>query len=208
MRHEPPNAGTKLYELDRGVGEIGLSRGADAEMEMGDRDWTKMRPTTTDTFAVDENVDEPWAVVAPSIPPVPISGPGLVPDTTVGLNLDSDYSAHHDVYDYDISNNVNEDNGAREVSRGRKGRSRKTMNARLGTNLTLPPSILALPFYSPHRTPPTRESSPSRFVRFVDHADGESGNTGNGSGNGGRKVLVVAIPPPVSYYGDGKSLVQ
>ena len=44
---------------------------------------TKTRPTTTDTFAVDE---EPWAVVAPSVPPALISGPGLVPDTIVSLN--------------------------------------------------------------------------------------------------------------------------
>ena len=282
IRDEPPNAGkaswtgTKLYESNRGVRGIGHSmkdgvlrrsgtRGPDAELEMGDRDGMKMRPTTTDTFPADENVDEPGAVVAPSVPPAPISGPGLVP--AVNLNLDSDYSGAHD-YDYDISNDNNEDNEIREITGGREGRcvlpdSRKMVNSRLGrtsTNLTPPPSVLALPLPSPHsppaprsppctaptssttpstgypipisrtvtdgssgtrhhrleftlgatgqghRTPPTREGSPSRFVRFVDHVDGESGNAGNGSGNGGRKVLVVEIPPPIPYYEDERSL--
>ena len=67
---------------------------------------------TTDTFAISE---EPWAVVALSVPPAPISGPGLVPDTIVDLNLDSGYSARD--CDYDISNNNNEDNEIREVPR-------------------------------------------------------------------------------------------
>ena len=35
-----------------------------------------------------------------------------------------------------------------------------------------------------HRTPPTRDSSPSRAVRFVDYVDGESGHVGGSSGNG------------------------
>ena len=72
-----------------------------------------------------------------------------------------------------------------------------------------------------HRTPPTRDSSPSRSVRFVDYVDGESGyvgpfgpvggNSGNGSDNEGRKVAVVdSIPPQLhtssrssSFYRDG-----
>ena len=55
-----------------------------------------------------------------------------------------------------------------------------------------------------HRTPPTRDSSPSRSVRFVDYVDGESGHVGpsgpvvggNGNDNEGRVVTVVEIPPP------------
>ena len=68
-----------------------------------------------------------------------------------------------------------------------------------------------------HRTPPTRDSSPSRSVRFVDYVDGESGHvgplgpvggsstSGGGGGGGGnlpvndnegRVVTVVEIPPP------------
>ena len=69
-----------------------------------------------------------------------------------------------------------------------------------------------------HRTPPTRDSSPSRSVRFVDYVDGESGHVGplgpvagnSSSGGGGvggggnlpvndnegRVVTVVEIPPP------------
>ena len=52
-----------------------------------------------------------------------------------------------------------------------------------------------------HRTPSTRDSSPSRSVQFVDYIDGEtelldmvSGSTRDGNGNRKRKVSV-AIPP-------------
>jgi hypothetical protein len=72
-----------------------------------------------------------------------------------------------------------------------------------------------------HRTPPTRDSSPSRSVRFVDYVDGESGHvgpfgstSGNGNDNQGRKTPIVDIPPPMpsrssSFYrdGNGRSLV-
>jgi len=81
-----------------------------------------------------------------------------------------------------------------------------------------------------HRTPPTRDSSPSRSVRFVDYVDGESGHvgpfgsvsgsSGNGNDNEGKKVPVVDIPTPLptnslsssrssSFYrdGNGRTLV-
>jgi hypothetical protein len=70
-----------------------------------------------------------------------------------------------------------------------------------------------------HRTPPTRDSSPSRSVRFVDYVDGESGHVGlfggnsNRNDNEGRTVAVVDIPPPLSsrsssfYNGNGRTLV-
>ena len=74
-----------------------------------------------------------------------------------------------------------------------------------------------------HRTPPTRDSSPSRSVRFVDYVDGESGHVGpsghvgessNGNDNEGRKVPIADIPSPMpsrssSIYrdGNGRTLV-
>ena len=73
-----------------------------------------------------------------------------------------------------------------------------------------------------HRTPPTRDSSPSRSVRFVDYVDGEcghvgpfgpvGGSSGNGNDNEGRKVPVLDIPPLLSsrsssFYRDGRTLV-
>ena len=48
----------------------------------------------------------------------------------------------------------------------------------------------------------TRESSPSRSVRFVDRENGPFGSVGttaNSNGTGGRKVVVVEIPPPVPH---------
>jgi len=50
-----------------------------------------------------------------------------------------------------------------------------------------------------HRTPPTRESSPSRSVRFVDNVDGESGHVGGSSGNGtdDESATVRGYPSPV-----------
>jgi hypothetical protein len=69
------------------------------------------------------------------------------------------------------------------------------------------------------RTPPTRDSSPSRSVRFVDYVDGESGHVGpfgpvggstGGNENEGRKVPVdTTNPHPLpssrssSFYRDG-----
>ena len=59
-----------------------------------------------------------------------------------------------------------------------------------------------------HRTPPTRDSSPSRSVRFVDNVGGESGQIGNGNDSEGRKMTVVDIRPPLpsrssSFYRNG-----
>jgi len=78
-----------------------------------------------------------------------------------------------------------------------------------------------------HLRTPTRESSPSRSVRFIDYVDGESGyvgpsgpvrdsNGGGSTGNGGRTVLTVEIPPPPSRSysfskdkdGNGRSMVE
>jgi hypothetical protein len=65
------------------------------------------------------------------------------------------------------------------------------------------------------RTPPTRDSSPSRSVRFVDYVDGETGHVGpfgpvggssGGNENEGRKVPVgvpVDTLPTSSFYRDG-----